>query len=167
MLVPAPTSAASRRSLENTETYRLWNAQRRRIGLTRQTDLLHRHVGQEGYNVTRHGNDQTRLVGILPRHHFDVVSGLESLPDTPRRYLNLLSFEIERADRVHGHNIQVDGLDNTVNTRLFTFEHLNMVAGLQHCYCSLPRSFGDKGKVNGVLHALAFVTSPRKSRDLV
>jgi hypothetical protein len=59
-----------------------------------------------------------------------VVSGLEPLSDTPHWDLNLLSFKIEYADRVHGYNIQVDGLYNTVNTCLFTFEHFDMVPRL-------------------------------------
>ena len=48
-------------------------------------------LGQKGYDVARHGGDETGLglVGILPRHHFDMVSGLESLPDTPRWHLDL------------------------------------------------------------------------------
>lgn len=50
MFVPVPTSAASRKSLEKTETCRA--TQETHVLTERATYLIHRHVGQESDNVS-------------------------------------------------------------------------------------------------------------------
>ena len=93
------------------------------------TNLMHRHIGQERNDVVNYRDDKTGLILVLAGHDLDVVSHFEPFSNTPRRNINLLTFDVQ-SNGAQRYNVVVDGINNTMYTRLFTLEYFDMITRL-------------------------------------
>src|ERR1700722_1515986 len=129
------------------------------------TDLLHRHIRYEGYHVICHCDHEPRLVRVLPRHNFYVVTWLEPLPHAPCRQLDLLPINVHPycANR---HDVARYFLHDTVNAHLLAFEYFYVISWLQHCDRRLSRRLRNDGQIHGGLR-LRTVLATCESSDLI
>ena len=110
-------------------------------------DLLQRQIRQERGDAVLDFDNETRLVGVLPGEHLDVVTSAELLPHTGRRHLDLLAGE--RAVRhVERDDIPTHRLDHAYDARLLALKHLDVVARLQRRLDAALRRIGQQVQVD-------------------
>ncbi len=85
---------------------------------------------------------ETCLVSIMSRHDFDVISWLEAFAQAASWDIDSLPVNIHTL-RTQGYDVVRNGLDDTMHTRLLSFEDFDVVPGLQDSNCFLLRRFSD------------------------
>ena len=128
MLVLDPTSAASRKPFENTDTCTIKNEE------SGYNELMNDHtscIDISDKNLTTLSDTETTRPVSSRILSLDKITNLESLAHTTCGYVNFLAFNVY-ANRAQGDNVICNGLDDALYACLFALEYFDVVTWLEN-----------------------------------